>query len=573
MTKFSPPPQNSQVQLYSRGFSPSTPVQNGHSQYQGIYSPATPSSAHNQAQQQTWEQYYQWQAYQQTQHQHQHSEASYLPQPLYVPANRNATYINGSLQSNQASYKAPHSNSASPPSNTEYTSIPSLQPPVTDAAHASYMQSPAANTLETDTPHQDQQNHAPLLMQFHSITTSLQDDETTLSEPEGDDLDLLDVPDLPKALSLQSETTYLPNTIVAAPAGLISMPLPANFVVADALYPIPPPGPEDNGRCQSKYLRDTTIENICENIKASKYWRDHKDDTVFLARPEDGTTISIDNARADLKQRHSCGETNNDLNRQTRSQSRSVSSRKDSVNVLSKVEKLELEIAEMKAKMREKSSIKGEHFSPTLAATKFSPSDGCTKIKEEPASSPRSATSEMAFKPKKNTEELLAALGVTGSPKPVTVLNGTHNGLQYNSTNHWKADITHQHQDCRGDDQISHSSRSGFPPPPLPPPPSRQLSLPDRKDDSPTSTECGNPDSYALNCDSSDQANGNHTPGLTGEMLSPEEWRSENSRSRKRSHTCRESPSEDEDASARRQEDDVTPKLKRRQPKVAAAYR
>ena len=55
---------------------------------------------------------------------------------------------------------------------------------------------------------------------------------------------------------------------------------------------------------------------------------------------------------------------------------------------------------------------------------------------------------------------------------------------------------------------------------------------------------------------------------------SPTQSRSDSVFSRKRSYEQRvESSSDDDDDSPRRQEEDVTPKHKKRQPKVAAAYR
>lgn len=57
-----------------------------------------------------------------------------------------------------------------------------------------------------------------------------------------------------------------------------------------------------------------------------------------------------------------------------------------------------------------------------------------------------------------------------------------------------------------------------------------------------------------------------------GHSQSPVKIRSERSVGRKREYDNRDSSDEDE-TPGRRQADDVTPKLKRRQPKVDAAYR
>lgn len=58
-----------------------------------------------------------------------------------------------------------------------------------------------------------------------------------------------------------------------------------------------------------------------------------------------------------------------------------------------------------------------------------------------------------------------------------------------------------------------------------------------------------------------------------GQAPSPIRRRSENSSSRKRSYDHRDSSSDEDESEGRRQEDDITPKYKRSQPKVAEAYR
>ena len=78
---------------------------------------------------------------------------------------------------------------------------------------------------------------------------------------------------------------------------------------------------------------------------------------------------------------------------------------------------------------------------------------------------------------------------------------------------------------------------------------------------------------YAYNANGAENGNGHPDYPVEGQVPSPIESRSEKSISRKRSFARRDSPSDEEETPARRQEDDVTPKLKRRQPKVAAAYR
>ena len=69
-----------------------------------------------------------------------------------------------------------------------------------------------------------------------------------------------------------------------------------------------------------------------------------------------------------------------------------------------------------------------------------------------------------------------------------------------------------------------------------------------------------------------ENGNGYGRSANEGNSISPTKLRSERSNGRKREYDNRESSDESE-TPGRRQADDVTPKLKRRQPKVAEAYR
>ena len=104
--------------------------------------------------------------------------------------------------------------------------------------------------------------------------------------------------------------------------------------------------------------------------------------------------------------------------------------------------------------------------------------------------------------------------------------------------------------------------------------PFKRQSYPDGTEGSPLSagTADNNPSGYSTNGvdHSNGNSNGFFSPSTDGQAPSPIETRSEKSHSRKR---YRDSPSDEEDTPKRRQEDDYTPKLKKRQPKVAEAYR
>lgn len=108
----------------------------------------------------------------------------------------------------------------------------------------------------------------------------------------------------------------------------------------------------------------------------------------------------------------------------------------------------------------------------------------------------------------------------------------------------------------------------------------RQQSYPDETSGSPLSAGLASVNPFGSNTNGVDHSNGNgngngnsngtFSPLTDGQAPSPIESRSEKVSSRKRH---RDSSSDEEDTPKRRQEDDYTPKLKKRQPKVAEAYR
>lgn len=109
------------------------------------------------------------------------------------------------------------------------------------------------------------------------------------------------------------------------------------------------------------------------------------------------------------------------------------------------------------------------------------------------------------------------------------------------------------------------------PPPPPPPPPTRKMSSTGISH-SPVSAGSyqGTHSSFQDHNLVSGTTNNRHT--LDGHSTSPSKIRSDRLNARKREYDQRDS-SEESETHGRRQADDVTPKLKRRQPKVAEAYR
>lgn len=66
-------------------------------------------------------------------------------------------------------------------------------------------------------------------------------------------------------------------------ASLVDRPLPANFIVADALDPFDAPQPENNGHCRSKYTVQDASSTFVSSIKDTRHWQDMKNDPIFVA--------------------------------------------------------------------------------------------------------------------------------------------------------------------------------------------------------------------------------------------------------------------------------------------------
>ena len=209
------------------------------------------------------------------------------------------------------------------------------------------------------------------------------------------------------------------------PINLIGQPLPSNFIVADALAPFPSPAPEDEGRCRSKYQYDPNFNLYYEHFKNSKYWdKDHADDVVYSDLSADGEIVPVDEILSKIQQRHThpgCGE---EFNRRSRSQSRAVSLKQDSLDLNTSLTRVERELAETKAKLQAKLE-KGRAADPVEASPSQTikverPQLRDEDVKQEYQTPPQSATSEKPVKSEPDAEDVLAALGVTGAPKPVT---------------------------------------------------------------------------------------------------------------------------------------------------------
>ncbi|KAL9039142.1 MAG: hypothetical protein Q9214_004996, partial [Letrouitia sp. 1 TL-2023] len=116
-----------------------------------------------------------------------------------------------------------------------------------------------------------------------SVTPTIPPAEVAGGEGEDDELSKLDIPDIPTSTGGNFAT-------------LIERPLPSNFVVADALEPFPPPPPDRNGFCQSKYVKQDEGDMSVEMMIDAKEWEDMRKDPIFNSVSDHGHVICIDDA-------------------------------------------------------------------------------------------------------------------------------------------------------------------------------------------------------------------------------------------------------------------------------------
>lgn len=400
----------SQAQGSPQGY-PSPPYgQTGYPQYQQAYSPATSQSAHSPAQAQyyqQWQQYYQsQQAYQQGNHHHQQGSL-YHQQAYTAPHGQALGYSNGAQTPSQTPVQASQHTGSTQSYQSQFTP--------TSASSVQFNQETVSNKA-INQPGQPNQSFATMNPQ--STLQNLQATQMSDYTSEEDDLNTLDIPDLPQ--------NTLPFTNISRqPITLISQPLPGNSIVADALAPFPSPAPQDEGCCKSKYQHDANLNACLEHFRDSKYWdKEHADDVVFSDILADSTIIPVEEVMSTIRQRRAHPESTDECNRDSRSQSRTVPRNQESLEVNITIDRMERELAETKAKLQAKldkrRAAKSIDPSPSRSVKVEQPHPRDHEIKHEHQPRPQSAASEKPIKSEQDTEDVLAALGVTGAPKPVT---------------------------------------------------------------------------------------------------------------------------------------------------------
>lgn len=336
------------------------------------------------------------------------------------------------------------------------------------------------------------------------------------------------------------------------------MPLPANCVVADALSPFELANPDEGGCCRSKYWRDFTEEKLLQHVASSSYWKDHKEDTIFLDIASNGETVSFEDCRVTVIERQQP-----ESEQTSRRGSRSGPSGKDAAECAQSLQELERALAAAKAKQAEmmsrleKRKRQNDQRSPSQEER---PNKEASAIKVEHTSPSHRPTLQASRSSQPDEKKnVLASLGVTGPAKPAK--QGSRVASHSSPSNSESPAIGRATPKLDANGTAHRALRH-----PLPnPPPQAKLHR--------SHTEIGISTAAAVDQQSHtiDHAeNGSaHSVPHTEARQNAFRRSSDHSGSRKRYY----SSSSDESDTPRRQEDDVTPKLKRRQPKVAEAYR
>ena len=177
---------------------------------------------------------------------------------------------------------------------------------------------------------------------------------------------------------------------------LTGRPLSSNFVVAEAI-PLLPPEPENDGCCRSKYTDRGKPDILGRNIKDTSYWEEFSMDPIFSSIPDGGVVVPIDYLKSLYDPRQANGEQNQEPENDDNYSHRNTKFELGGEDVGDVMDSLEHALNAGRPKPLELSSSK-------------------SSVAVDHASEPHSDSWAPSAR---DTEAMLAALGVTGAPKPV----------------------------------------------------------------------------------------------------------------------------------------------------------
>lgn len=204
--------------------------------------------------------------------------------------------------------------------------------------------------------------------------------EFTTDSFEEDNLNALDIPDMPpSSMSLTDEIIISGRSSYY----LMKRPLPANFIVADAIAPFETAKVEGQGRCESKYWSNGDSSKLNQNLKDSSHWDDYSNDPIFLNFPDESKLIPWEDL-VNLYNHNHGDDGNEESEEQYQEANEEPKSPQDEEDTRDIMDSLENALSEGRRQGSD---------------SKLSETD--------------------TVKSRTNAEEVLASLGVTGAPKPV----------------------------------------------------------------------------------------------------------------------------------------------------------
>ncbi|KAI4165451.1 MAG: hypothetical protein LQ342_000860 [Letrouitia transgressa] len=588
VTKYTLPPHVQQHQGPPQGYAPSPYGQAAYPQYAGPHAPPTPISAHSPSTPH-WQQQPHYPQYQQNYTQGYPLGPSPPPPPPpqqqqpyapSIPPTPATPY--GPPYGSQNLPSATHFNPASYQQTPQYRPHYASQPRKMSNASSgtvgpqssSYQnfQRPPSAPIEA-TKMRKSSTNSSVSMHSMSVTPTIPPAEVTRGEGEDDELSKLDIPDIPTSTGGNFAT-------------LIERPLPSNFIVADALEPFPAPPPDRNGFCQSKYFKKDEGDMSVETMIDAKEWEDMRKDPIFNSVSDHGHVICIDDA---ISKYHSQQP---DDDQYSVTEDGEVSplphpsgNRGSGWDVVDTLEhSLNSRISRKSGNPKRYETVPVQHVPASrVSSRKLSgyrsedlqapyvgtgaartirpparPFPPPPPINRSPSSSPERTPPRRGRTPSMSELNEMYAQALPSPPAPIDHTEEAESKSKPDFSGNRDSEKPSNETNLGRPTDSSCSSATGRP------------SMYDGVDETPFTV-----------CSSNGSQNGHavlektNTRGkcpADGKLVSPTQSRPDKAHGRKRDYSHQGSSDEGE-TPKRRQVDDVTPKLKRRQPKVAAAYR
>ena len=183
--------------------------------------------------------------------------------------------------------------------------------------------------------------------------------------------------------------------------------MPADAIEADTIGPLPPPAFEDDGHIQSRYLVRDDVGSLLENIKSTADWATVKDDVIFHFDVDDVNVIPVEEW-AESRERVTVTQQDKDYEKEDGELTQEINADGCSRDAWDIMDSLEL------ALNNGNGSNDADGFDHASAYYKS------TLVTKRPL---RTQQQQVAGLEEEDTararEDKLAALGVTGAPKPV----------------------------------------------------------------------------------------------------------------------------------------------------------